>query len=113
MSAAEYATQDHNTEVAAEVPRPRRVIRGDGMVTVRQPASWRGERLEPGKSRFSPDHPLVHQQPELFEACYNRDRAVLLCLKRMLERRLEEAGAGGRESWRLPDTAEERPWELR
>jgi hypothetical protein len=98
-------------EETAGRTRTRRVIRGDGMVTVTEPTRWRGEVLTPGRSRFHPSHELVRAHPELFEPAYSRDRPVWVALQRAIEVRIQEARGGsrtrpraarrGRERWRL------------
>jgi hypothetical protein len=114
---AEQATQDTDTatETAADAPRRRRVIRGDGMVTPKPGilVSVGTELLKPGSSRLIVDHDLVRRNPEAFTAAYAGDSEIRVRLRKMTRTRTRTKA--GRD-YLLPTGAmndEEPKWELR
>lgn len=86
--------------------RKRRVALGEGMLTVAQPTTvtygdGSREELIPGRHRFDPSHPLVHQAPEKFTLACRDDRtaaptyfrAMLARAEREVRRELEDPRA--------------------
>ncbi len=78
-------------ETADVVTRKRRIVSGEGTVTVRAPVTLAGERLIPGRHRFAPDHPTVRARPDLFKATDTRDNRTASELRAMVSRSRKSA----------------------
>jgi hypothetical protein len=88
-----------------------RSVEGEGMVEPVREFTVNGERLRPGRSRLSPEHPWVRAMPELFRPAMRGDRATaarMRSLYRAAERaltreRIEPSGGNGQGGLKLPD----------
>jgi hypothetical protein len=59
-------TPTPSTETASGITRTRRIIAGETMVTPTREVTIGGERLRPGRDRFSVTHEYVRAHPEMF-----------------------------------------------
>lgn len=112
MSPSQSWSTDRPGEIAvaaAVTRRHEKVLKGTNTVTPRRPITLhedgRVEELQPGVSRFAPNHPVVVANPQLFEPADSRDSDTLRGHKKLLERKLRGKGTTTRATtsarWRL------------